>query len=107
MTAAETAWTEAMKYENRHDPYKFFDELRKTPVVQVADKVYVVTGYRELLQLAHDPHVSSDMSKRKTFSTAIAISTTIGRPQSSPPFAIRRPRSSSDSADRGARTTLR
>ena len=63
MTTAETAWAEAMKYENRHDPYRFFDELRKTPVAQVADKVYVVTGYRELLQLAHDPHVSSDMSK--------------------------------------------
>ena len=62
-TTASTAWTEAMKYENRHDPYRFFDELRKTPVVQVADKVYVVTGYRELLQLAHDPHVSSDISK--------------------------------------------
>ena len=55
MTTAETAWTEAMKYENRHDPYRFFDELRKTPVVQVADKDYVVTGYRELLTLAHDP----------------------------------------------------
>jgi cytochrome P450 len=63
MTTAETAWTEAMRYENRHDPYRFFDELRKTPVVQVADKVYVVTGYRELLTLAHDPHVSSDMSR--------------------------------------------
>ncbi len=63
MTTAETAWTEAMKYENRHDPYQFFDELRKTPVVQVADKVFVVTGYRELLTLAHDPHVSSDISK--------------------------------------------
>ena len=64
MTTAESAWTEAMKYENRHDPYRFFDELRKTPVVQVADKVYVVTGYRELLQLAHDPHVSSTTSRR-------------------------------------------
>ena len=63
MTTAETAWTEAMRYENRHDPYRFFDELRKTPVVQVADKVYVVTGYRELLQLAHDPHVSSDIRR--------------------------------------------
>ncbi len=63
MTTAETAWTEAMKYENRHDPYRFFDELRKTPVVQVADKAYVVTGYRELLTLAHDPHVSSDIVK--------------------------------------------
>ncbi len=55
MTTAETAWTEAMRYENRHDPYRFFDELRKTPVVQVADKVYVVTGYRELLTLPTIP----------------------------------------------------
>ena len=60
MTAAETAWTEAMKYENRHDPYPFFAQLRETPVVKVADDVYVVTGYRELLTLAHDPRISSD-----------------------------------------------
>jgi cytochrome P450 len=72
MTTAETAWTEAMKYENRHDPYRFFDELRKTPVVQVADKTYVVTGYRELLQLAHDPHVSSDISKSPISNTPTA-----------------------------------
>ena len=70
MTTAETAWTEAMRYENRHDPYRFFDELRKTPVVQVADKVYVVTGYRELLQLAHDPHVSSDISQESDLGPA-------------------------------------
>jgi fatty acid omega-hydroxylase len=63
MTTAGTAWTEAMKYENRHDPYRFFDELRQTPVVRVADQVYVVTGYRELLTLAHHPHISSDISR--------------------------------------------
>lgn len=63
MTTAATAWTEAMKYENRHDPYRFFDQLRQTPVVQVADQVYVVTGYRELLTLAHHPHISSDMTR--------------------------------------------
>ncbi len=63
MTRAASAWTEAMKYENRHDPYRFFDELRQTPVVQVADRVYVVTGYRELLTLAHDPHISSDITQ--------------------------------------------
>jgi cytochrome P450 len=60
---AETAWAEAMKYQNRADPYPFFDELRKTPVVQVADNVYVVTGYRELLLLAHDPRISSDIRR--------------------------------------------
>jgi cytochrome P450 len=63
MSTAEAAWREAMKFENRPDPYPFFDELRKTPVVRVADNTYVVTGYRELLTLAHDPHISSDISR--------------------------------------------
>jgi cytochrome P450 len=58
----ETAWAEAMKFENRPNPYPFFDELRKTPVARVANGLYVVTGYRELLALAHDPRVSSDIS---------------------------------------------
>ncbi|MGH3530278.1 MAG: hypothetical protein ACRDQ6_23735, partial [Pseudonocardiaceae bacterium] len=57
----EIAWAEAMKFENRPDPYRFFDELRRTPVARVADDLYVVTGYRELQTLAHDPRVSSDI----------------------------------------------
>jgi fatty acid omega-hydroxylase len=57
----ETAYAEAMKFENRANPYPFFDELRKTPVARVANGLYVVTGYRELMALAHDPRVSSDM----------------------------------------------
>ncbi|MEU7768592.1 cytochrome P450 [Nocardia sp. NPDC049190] len=60
---AQTAWAAAMTYDNRSDPYPFFAELRRTPVVQVADDVYVVTGYRELLALAHDPRISSDISR--------------------------------------------
>ncbi len=59
----ETAWAEAMKFENRANPYPFFDELRKTPVAHVGNGVYVVTGYRELLTLAHDPRISSDTSR--------------------------------------------
>ncbi|MFI2230099.1 hypothetical protein [Nocardia testacea] len=62
MTAA-TAWAEAMKYEHRADPYPFFDRLRRTPVARVADNLYVVTGYREVLALAHDPRVSSDFAR--------------------------------------------
>ncbi len=60
---AETAWAEAMKFENRPNPYPYFKELRKTPVAKVADKTYVVTGYHELLALAHDPRISSDISR--------------------------------------------
>jgi fatty acid omega-hydroxylase len=61
----DTAYAELMKFENRADPYPFFDELRKTPVARVANGIYVVTGYRELMALAHDPRVSSD-SRRST-----------------------------------------
>jgi hypothetical protein len=50
-----------MKFENRANPYPFFDELRKTPVARVANGIYAVTGYRQLLALAHDPRVSFDM----------------------------------------------
>src|SRR5262245_63604227 len=60
----ETAWAEAMKFDNRANPYPFFDELRKTPVVRVSNGIYVVTGYRELLALAHDPRISPDMARR-------------------------------------------
>jgi cytochrome P450 len=61
----ETAWAEAMKFANRPNPYHFFDELRKTPVVHVGNGVYVVTGYRELMTLAHDPRISSDTRRLK------------------------------------------
>ncbi|BBZ43944.1 cytochrome P450 [Mycobacterium parmense] len=60
---AETAWAEAMKFENRPNPYPYFKELRKTPVARVADKTYAVTGYPELLALAHDPRISSDIGR--------------------------------------------
>lgn len=61
----EEAWASAMAFENRPNPYPFFDELRKTPVVHVGDGVYVVTGYQELLELAHDPRISSDTRRLK------------------------------------------
>ena len=60
---AQTAWAEAMKFDNRPDPYPYFEELRKTPVAKVSEKTYVVTGYPELLALAHDPRISSDISR--------------------------------------------
>jgi len=66
----ETAWAEAMKFESRPNPYRFFDELRKTPVVHVGNGVYVVTGYRELMTLAHDPRISSDPRHMKAQAAA-------------------------------------
>lgn len=60
---AATAWAEAMKFENRPNPYPYFEELRRAPVAKVAEGTYVVTGYQELLALAHDPRISSDISR--------------------------------------------
>jgi len=60
---AATAWAEAMKFENRPNPYPYFDELRKTPVAKVSERTYVVTGYPEAVALAHDPRISSDISR--------------------------------------------
>ena len=58
-----TAWAEAMKFANRPDPYPFYEELRRTPVAKVSERTYVVTGYPEVLALAHDPRVSVDVSR--------------------------------------------
>ena len=57
----EQAYAESMKFENRANPYPFLDELRKTPVARVMDGLYAVTGYKEIIALAHDPRVSSDL----------------------------------------------
>ena len=34
---ADQAFAEAMKFENRPNPYPFFDELRKTPVARLTN----------------------------------------------------------------------
>jgi cytochrome P450 len=60
----ETPWQQAMRYENRPNPYPFYAELRKTPVSRQPDGSYVVSTYREVVQLLHDPRVTSDPRKR-------------------------------------------
>jgi cytochrome P450 len=59
----ERAYGEAMKFENRPNPYPFFDEMRKTPVTLMSNGICVVTGFSEIMTLGHDPRVSSDMRK--------------------------------------------
>ncbi len=61
---ADQAFAEAMKFENRPNPYPFFDELRKTPVARLTNGIYVVTGYKEITALIHDPRISADLRNR-------------------------------------------
>ena len=60
----ETPWQQALRYANRANPYPFYAELRKTPVSRQPDGTYVVSTYREIVSLLHDPRVTSDVTKR-------------------------------------------
>src|SRR5437868_10078400 len=62
--AEETPWQHVLRYANRANPYPFYAELRKTPVSRQPDGSYVVSTYREIVALTHDPRVSSDSRNR-------------------------------------------
>lgn len=47
-------------YANRADPYPLYTELRKKPVRQEGDELFVVSTYWEIKSLLHDPRISSD-----------------------------------------------
>ncbi|KAE8763506.1 cytochrome P450 [Georgenia thermotolerans] len=51
-------------YANRPNPYPLYEELRRTPVVRQEDGTYLVGTYREIVQLLHDPRLSSDVRNR-------------------------------------------
>jgi cytochrome P450 len=67
-----TPWQQALLYENRANPYPFYAELRKTPVSRQPDGRYVVSTYREIVSILHDPRVSSDLTKRPKAASAAA-----------------------------------
>ncbi|MFF4548396.1 cytochrome P450 [Streptomyces sp. NPDC001435] len=50
-----------LDYSSRADPYPLYAELRETPVAPQEDGSYVVSTYREITELLHDPHLSSDV----------------------------------------------
>ncbi|MEU2135102.1 cytochrome P450 [Streptomyces sp. NPDC018352] len=53
-------WQQILDYSHRADPYPLYTELRRTPVVRAEDGSYVVSTYREIVALLHDPRLSSD-----------------------------------------------
>ncbi|MFC4586287.1 cytochrome P450 [Sphaerisporangium corydalis] len=58
--APTSVFDQILDHANRADPYPLYAELRKTPVARHADGFYVVSTYREIVALLHDPRVSSD-----------------------------------------------
>jgi cytochrome P450 len=58
--AAPSVFAQILDYANRANPYPLYAELRKTPVAPQANGSYVVSTYREIEELLHDPRISSD-----------------------------------------------
>ncbi|MET9381684.1 cytochrome P450 [Streptomyces sp. NPDC002928] len=63
MTTTETPdmLQRILDYSSRADPYPLYAELRKTPVTRQEDGSYVISTYRELTDILHNPHLSSDV----------------------------------------------
>jgi len=54
-------------FDNRADPYPLYAELLRTPVSRADDGSYVISTYREIVALLHDPRVSSDQRNRPDY----------------------------------------
>ncbi|MGW4274386.1 cytochrome P450 [Streptomyces seoulensis] len=50
-----------LDHSSRADPYPLYAELRRTPVARQEDGSYVISTYRELTDILHNPHLSSDV----------------------------------------------
>ncbi|WP_030675356.1 cytochrome P450 [Streptomyces cellulosae] len=63
MTTTETPdiLPRILDYSSRADPYPLYAELRRTPVALQENGSYVISTYRELTGVLHDPRLSSDV----------------------------------------------
>ena len=56
-------FAQVLQPANRDNPYPLYARLRERPVSLQADGTYVVSTYREIAALLHDPRISSDLRK--------------------------------------------
>ncbi|MBM4796406.1 cytochrome P450 [Streptomyces sioyaensis] len=57
---ASDLFAQALRYENRADPYPYFAQLCRRPVVPEENGTWLVSGYHEISRLLRDPRVSAD-----------------------------------------------
>ncbi|GHP00113.1 cytochrome P450 [Reticulibacter mediterranei] len=60
---SEKLFAQVLDPTSRADPYPLYARLRQTPVSLQEDGTYVVSTYREINLLLHDPRISSDERK--------------------------------------------
>jgi cytochrome P450 len=59
-TTGTATWDTLLEQHSRHDPNPLYAQLRAQPVQQLENGAFLITGYDEILQLVHDPRISSD-----------------------------------------------
>jgi cytochrome P450 len=57
--AQPSVYQQIFDYAHRANPWPLYAELRKTPVIREEDGTYVVSTYREIVALLHDPRLGS------------------------------------------------
>lgn len=81
----QSFYEQVVDYANRANPYPLYTQLRQTPVTQQADGSYVVSTYREIVMLLHDPRISSDFRKRVVHERVQAVPPNNQEPASNNP----------------------
>jgi cytochrome P450 len=71
--APASVFDQILDYANRANPYPLYAELRRTPVSRADDGSYVISTYRDVVALLHDPRVSSDQRSRSDYPVAGAV----------------------------------
>jgi cytochrome P450 len=81
--APRTLYEQVIDHANRPNPYPLYAQMRQTPVARQPDGSYVVSTYREIILLLHDPRISSDPRKSASLNPpAKSAMTTPSAPQS-------------------------
>lgn len=57
---ASATWETLLEQDSRPDPNPHYEQLRAQPVQRLDNGAFLITGYDEILQLVHDPRISSD-----------------------------------------------
>ncbi|MGW4507333.1 cytochrome P450 [Streptomyces sp. NPDC004436] len=60
MSQEESLLHRILDHSSRPDPYPLYAELRRTPVWREPGGPYVISGFRDIRLLLHDPRISSD-----------------------------------------------
>jgi cytochrome P450 len=84
--STETLFRQVVDYANRADPYPLYAKLRDAPVSRQDDGTYVVSRYRDIVALLHDPRISSDPSSRSA-----PVAGPNGQPPADPAFIAQDP----------------